>query len=81
MTKFEDWLQEVDTPEQAEEWFGFTNEDMFNYWVENVRPISEYHNGYIATEVESNRSDAYYIGHLHASIGAVELTEEEVLKI
>ena len=31
------WLRKVDTVENCEEWFGFTDEDMLNYYLENVR--------------------------------------------
>ena len=33
---FAKWLREVDTPEQVEEWFGFTDEDMLNYFTQEV---------------------------------------------
>ena len=29
------WLREVDTPQNCEKWFGFTDEDMLNYYLEN----------------------------------------------
>lgn len=31
--KFANWLREVDTQERAEEWFGFSDEDMFDYFL------------------------------------------------
>lgn len=31
------WLRENDTPENAEEFFNYTNDDMFKYWVENIK--------------------------------------------
>ena len=31
------WLRDNDTPENAEEFFGFTDSDMFDYWVKNVK--------------------------------------------
>lgn len=33
--KFAIWLRNVDTPERADEWFGFSDEDMFNYFIEH----------------------------------------------
>ena len=37
--RFALWLREVDTPENAEEWFGFTNEDMLEYFLTEVETI------------------------------------------
>jgi len=34
--KFANWLREVDVHERAEEWFGFSDEDMFEYFLKNV---------------------------------------------
>lgn len=31
--KFANWLREVDTQERAEEWFGFSDSDMFDYFL------------------------------------------------
>jgi hypothetical protein len=32
--EFEKWLIENDTPENAEQFFGYTNKDMYNYFLE-----------------------------------------------
>ncbi len=31
------WLRDSDTPDRAEEFFGFTDSDMFDYWVKNIK--------------------------------------------
>jgi hypothetical protein len=31
------WLRANDTPDSAEEFFGFTDSDMFEYWIENIK--------------------------------------------
>lgn len=34
--KFAIWLRDNDTQENADEWCNYSDEDMFNYFVENV---------------------------------------------
>jgi len=34
--KFALWLREVDTQERADEWFGYSDGDMYDYFIENV---------------------------------------------
>ena len=34
--KFANWLREVDTIERCEEWFGFSDEDMLQYYLESI---------------------------------------------
>jgi hypothetical protein len=36
--KFAIWLRDVDTQENADEWFGYSDEDMYNYFCSNFLP-------------------------------------------
>lgn len=33
--EFHRWMLENDTQEKAEQWFGYSDEDMFNYFIDN----------------------------------------------
>ena len=35
--EFEKWLKENDIPENAEQFFGYTDEDMYNYFLEQYK--------------------------------------------
>lgn len=39
--KFSKWMKENDTPENAEKWFGYTDNDMFDAFIDNLWKTKE----------------------------------------
>jgi hypothetical protein len=75
MANFIEWMRINDTPENAEKYFHYTDEDMFNEYLNELKGA-----GVGGESLKENFIDSSSI-HLGKSIEKVEVVEQELEKL